>query len=66
MIKTSLTSGVFFLSIVLSASLKADEQDLRVGQYFPAIFLPSLGGGKLRSISSFRGKKLILHVFASW
>ena len=66
MIRTALTCVVFFLSIILSASSKAEDLDLRVGQYFPAIFLPSLGGGKLRSISSFRGKKLILHVFASW
>ncbi len=40
-------------------------RSLRVGQKFPTISLPSLDG-KIRSVESFRGRKLILHVFASW
>lgn len=38
----------------------------RVGEPFPAISLPTLEDGELRSIADFRGRKVILHVFASW
>jgi len=37
----------------------------QVGQSFPRIPLPSTDG-RPASIADFRGKKLILHVFASW
>jgi hypothetical protein len=33
---------------------------------FPELFLPSLDDGRPLSIASFRGQKLVLHVFASW
>jgi hypothetical protein len=36
------------------------------GQKFPEIVLPSLKDGQPMSITQFRGKKLILHIFASW
>ncbi len=37
-----------------------------VGQPFPAIALPALEDGRPASLADFRGKKLLLHVFASW
>lgn len=37
-----------------------------VGEPFPAVALPALEGGTPSSIADFRGKKVILHVFASW
>ena len=37
-----------------------------VGQPFPAITLPALEDGRPASLADFRGKKLLLHVFASW
>ena len=37
----------------------------QVGQPFPDLPLPSLDG-RPASIADLRGKKLILHVFASW
>jgi len=40
--------------------------DFQPGQQFPAIVLPSLKDGQPMSIMQFRGKKLILQVFASW
>ncbi|MFQ5430660.1 MAG: TlpA family protein disulfide reductase, partial [Phycisphaerae bacterium] len=43
----------------------ASAAPLEVGQRFPDLVLPSLAGEPL-SISSFRGKKLIVHIFASW
>ena len=39
---------------------------LRVNEPFPDLALPALDGGKPLSISDFRGKKVVLHVFASW
>jgi hypothetical protein len=36
-----------------------------VGGPFPELSLPGLDGGS-GSIADFRGKKVILHVFASW
>ncbi|MEM7584369.1 MAG: hypothetical protein AAF560_13355 [Acidobacteriota bacterium] len=40
--------------------------DLEVGKPFPEIILPSLDDGKPVSLGSFRGRKLVLHVWASW
>ncbi len=37
----------------------------RVGEPFPDLALPTLEGST-KSISDFRGQKVILHVFASW
>lgn len=37
-----------------------------VGQPFPAIALPALEDGRPASMADFKGKKLLLHVFASW
>jgi len=36
------------------------------GQMFPTMVFPSLQGGRPGSVADFRGKKLILHLFASW
>ena len=37
-----------------------------VGEPFPDLVLPSLVDGLPASIAQFRGKKVVLHVFASW
>ena len=37
-----------------------------VGEPFPDLVFPSLADGRPTSIAHFRGKKIILHVFASW
>lgn len=39
---------------------------IKVGEPFPSIELPSLRDGKPMSIAHFRGKKVILQIFASW
>ncbi len=36
------------------------------GQIFPTMVFPSLRDGRPGSVADFRGKKLILHIFASW
>lgn len=37
-----------------------------VGKPFPEVVLPSIAGGQPMSIASFRGQRVVLHVFASW
>jgi hypothetical protein len=37
-----------------------------VGQPVPDIVLPSIENGRPASLAQFRGKKIVLHVFASW
>ncbi len=54
------------VSIALGADALAQSPHFEVGQPFPDIVLPSLEDGRPASIADFRGKKLILHVFASW
>jgi len=39
---------------------------VEVGKPFPHLTLPSLEDGSPSSIVQFRGKKTLLHVFASW
>jgi hypothetical protein len=42
------------------------SSDLKEGHAFPTLVLPSLDDGAALSIADFRGRKLALHVFASW
>ena len=36
------------------------------GRPFPNLVLPSLADGRPSSLVQYRGKKVLLHVFASW
>lgn len=54
-----------FVPFLIANALHASPPDLRVGQQFPDLILPSLDGQTL-SLSDFRGEKVILHIFASW
>lgn len=51
-----------------SAAAQANPTGLafRVGDRFPEVVLPSADDGRPMSLADFRGKKLILHIFASW
>ena len=61
--------GSRFLGPVLAgvalASLSAPAPALEVGERFPEIVLPSLDDEPM-SIASFRGEKVVLHIWASW
>ena len=37
-----------------------------IGKRFPNLSLPALDDGRPLSLADFRGKKIVLHVFASW
>ena len=42
------------------------SMDIVEGQLFPTIKLPLLETGLPASLSDFRGKRTVLHIFASW
>jgi hypothetical protein len=50
---------------LFAAPPAAASAELNPGQVFPELVLPSLDGPE-RSIADFRGRKIALHVFASW
>lgn len=39
---------------------------IEVGKPFPSLLLPSLDDGRPLSLEDFRGRKLVLHIWASW
>ena len=49
-----------------AAASKPDSVEFPEGEMFPTTVFPSLDGGRPGSVADFRGKKLILHIFASW
>jgi len=51
---------------VVPPSVKAEELPVHVGEPFPALVLPALADGSPLSIEQFRGRKVLLHQFASW
>lgn len=55
-----------FLTLGVCASQARSAMTLRVGEPFPDIVLPALEDGAPRSILDYRGRKVVLHVFASW
>jgi len=59
---TSLISTVLALGTVAAAP----REGLSVGDAFPVRLLPGLEDGEPRSVADYRGRKLLLHVFASW
>jgi len=52
--------------VVSGQSGRPSGAPLEVGRPFPGISLPDIGDGRPRTIAEFRGRKVILHVFASW
>jgi hypothetical protein len=49
-----------------ATTLRTPSVEFHEGQVFPTMVLPTLDGGRPGSVADFRGKKLILHIFASW
>ena len=52
--------------IVGAASAQLPPSGFKVGKPFPELTLPSAEDGAPMSLADFRGKKVILQVFASW
>ena len=55
-------------TLMLLSAYPADSspRGFQVGDRFPDLVLPALDDGRPLSIASFRGRKLVLHVWASW
>lgn len=49
-----------------SPSEAAPGGPFEVGRAFPDVVLPAADDGQPLSISRFRGRKVLLHIFASW
>ncbi len=52
------------LAVLIGSSLQGAS--LKVGEPFPVIALPAAKDGQPMSVNDFRGRKLLLHLFASW
>lgn len=56
----------FLAGVLCSALCAATEIPFQVGQPFPGLELPSIEDGRATSVNEYRGRKLVLHVWASW
>lgn len=61
----SLRLAIIVSAILFTRSAVAQGQ-IEAGQPFPEIVLPAMDDGSPASITMFRGKKTVLHIFASW
>lgn len=58
---------MFSIIVVLSLIGKADSQTkFKIGSEFPDLKLPGITDNQPMSIKDFRGRKVVLHIFASW
>ncbi|RMG56253.1 MAG: hypothetical protein D6723_00690 [Acidobacteria bacterium] len=64
--KATLIHSAIVLGLTLGVAAQAPPTGFEVGQPFPSITLPALRDGQPMSIAQFRGRKVILHIFASW
>jgi hypothetical protein len=56
--------GLLFLLQIVGALPMTSP--IKVGQPFPSLTLPRIENGQPGSLSQFRGRKVILQIFASW
>lgn len=61
-----LLAGIVVLAAGCGAAATPPAVGLNPGDLFPPIMLPSLRDRKPMSLAEFRGKKVLLHIFASW
>ncbi len=65
-VAVALAALVVTLAVAMSIADRRSSGGFQVGEPFPDLVLPSLENGRPLSLAHFRGKKIILHVFASW
>ena len=65
-----ITVSIALFAVLLAGSQMAAPQEpssrFKVGQPFPNLVFPSVDNGRPTSIAQYRGKKVLLHIFASW
>jgi hypothetical protein len=59
-----MTLGALTLASALTAA--PVETGTRVGEAYPVDLLPSMTDGTPLSVARFRGRRVMLHQFASW
>ena len=64
-------SRILILSSLLQAFLLTplngrSAPQIEEGKLFPNLVLPDLESGQPTSIQDFHGRKIVLHIFASW
>jgi len=52
--------------LLFMTTIIAWPQTIKLGDPFPEISLPEVRDGQPMSVTDFRGRKVLLHVFASW
>jgi hypothetical protein len=62
------TAVLFALVLGMPAPVAAQfpPSGFTVGEPFPDLAFPAVDGGRPMSMADFRGKRVILHIFASW
>ncbi len=63
---TAGVTGMLFRVAEGASARSSESAEFHEGRVFPTIVFPTLDGGRPGSVADFRGKKLILHIFASW
>ena len=60
--------GVLLLAVIgmTAPAMALGTGRIQVGQPFPELVLPRIDDGEPLSLASYRGRKVVLHVFASW
>ncbi len=60
--------GVGLVAGLLLAAfgLRTEAAPFAVGESFPNLILPQAATGQPDSLAAYRGKKTVLHLFASW
>ena len=61
-----IAAGVAGLAMVQPALAQRGLGEIKIGQPFPDLTFRSTEDGSPMSIADFRGKKVVLQIFASW
>ncbi len=64
--RVMIAAGIAGLAIVQPALAQRGLGEIKIGQPFPDLTFRSMADGSPMSIADFRGKKVILQIFASW
>ena len=59
-------AGALSLSLLPWTFSLSESSVFHAGEPFPDLLLPDAETGRPTSLADFRGRKLVLHVFASW
>ena len=61
-----IAAGIVGLAMVQPALAQRGLGEIKIGQPFPDLTFRSMQDGSPMSMADFRGKKVVLQVFASW